>query len=132
MSESTSANGLTVLNSFDAPAPLGPYSHATIVGGLLFCTGQLPLDHDGQLIAGGPIEQARRCLENLEAVCAAAGTTLGRAARVGIYVTDLSVFAELNEVYAEAVPHRPARTTIEVSALPMGAQVEIDAVVVLR
>ena len=117
----------------DAPAAIGPYVHAVRSGGLLFCSGQIPLDpRTGDLIGNHPAEQAGRCLENLAAVCQAAGTTLGDAVRVTIYLTDMGSFAEVNEVYSsffEADP--PARVAIGVAALPRGAMVEIDAVVAL-
>ena len=115
-----------------APAAIGPYSHAVRASGeLLFCSGQIPLDPaSGELVGVSAGEQARRCLENLRAVCAAAGTTLEQAVRITIYMTNLGQFAEVNEVCAEffqADP--PARVTIGVAGLPRGAQVEIDAVV---
>jgi 2-iminobutanoate/2-iminopropanoate deaminase len=117
----------------DAPAAIGPYVHAVIAGGLLFCSGQIPLDpRTGDLIGATPADQAGRCLENLAAVCAAAGATLGDAVKVTIYVTDMNAFAAVNEVYAsffEANP--PARVAVGVAALPRGAQVEMDAVVAL-
>jgi 2-iminobutanoate/2-iminopropanoate deaminase len=116
-----------------APAAIGPYSHAVAAAGLLFCSGQIPLDPvSGELVGETPAVQARRCLENLDAVCAAAGTTLQRAVRLTIYMTDLAAFAEVNEVYASFfVDDPPARVTIGVAQLPKGAQVEIDAVVAL-
>jgi 2-iminobutanoate/2-iminopropanoate deaminase len=117
-----------------APAAIGPYSHAVRVAGeLLFCSGQIPLDPtSGELVGVSAGEQARRCLENLRAVCAAAGTTLERAVRVTIHMTNLGQFAEVNEVCAEFFPaDPPARVTIGVAGLPRGAQVEIDAVVAL-
>lgn len=114
-----------------APAAIGPYVHAIRAGGLLFCSGQIPLDaRTGDLVGTTPADQAGRCLENLAAVCAAAGTSLGNAVRVTIYTTDMSAFASINEVYGsffESSP--PARVAIGVSALPRGAQVEMDAVV---
>jgi len=115
-----------------APAAIGPYSHAVRTGGLLFCSGQIPLDAaSGEIVGASAAEQARRCLENLQAVCAAAGTSLASAVRLTVYMTDLDEFAAVNEVYAEffegADP--PARVAIGVAALPKGAQVEIDAVV---
>jgi 2-iminobutanoate/2-iminopropanoate deaminase len=97
----------------------------------LFCSGQIPLDPvTGELVGATAGEQARRCLENLQAVCRAAGSSLQRAVRVTIYMTDLGAFAEVNDVYGsffKAEP--PARVTIGVAALPKGAQVEIEAVV---
>jgi 2-iminobutanoate/2-iminopropanoate deaminase len=107
--------------------------HAVRSNGLLFCSGQIPLDpRSGDLVGATPGEQAGRCLENLAAVCQAAGATLGNAVRVTIYMTDMSAFAEVNEVYGsffESSP--PARVAIGVVALPRGAQVEMDAVVAL-
>lgn len=117
----------------DAPAAVGPYVHAVRSGDLLFCSGQVGLDpRTGELAGATAAEQAGRCLENLAAVCAAAGAKLGDAVRMTVYVTDISTFAEVNEVYGsffESSP--PARVTIGVSALPLGAKVEVDAVVAL-
>ncbi len=116
-----------------APAAIGPYSHAVRCGELLFCSGQIPLDPaSGEIVGTTPAEQARRCLENLRAVCTAAGASLGDAVRMTIYMTDLSAFTEVNEVYAEFFSSAPpARVAIGVAALPRGAQVEIDAIVAL-
>jgi 2-iminobutanoate/2-iminopropanoate deaminase len=120
------------VNAPGAPAAIGPYSHAVRAGGLLFCSGQIPLDPaGGELVGGSAAEQARRCLENLEAVCRAAGTELARAVKVTVYMTDLSAFAEVNEVYGGFFDAQapPARVAVGVTALPRGAQVEIDAIV---
>jgi 2-iminobutanoate/2-iminopropanoate deaminase len=121
------------LNAPHAPEAVGPYVHAVSAGGLLFCSGQIPLDPiSGELVGSTPAEQAGRCLENLAAVCDAAGATLGDAVRLTIYLTDMSSFASVNEVYGsffESDP--PARVTIGVAELPKGAQVEIDAVIAL-
>ena len=121
------------LNAPNAPAAVGPYVHAVRTGGLLFCSGQIPLDpSSGELVGATPGEQAGRCLENLQAVCAAAGTSLADAVRMTVYLTDMSAFAQVNEVYQsffESDP--PARVAIGVAALPKGAQVEMDAVVAL-
>jgi 2-iminobutanoate/2-iminopropanoate deaminase len=117
----------------NAPAAIGPYVHAVAAAGLLFCSGQIPLDpRTGDMVGTTAADQAGRCLENLAAVCQAAGVTLGEAVRVTIYLTDMSAFAAVNEVYAsffESSP--PARVAIGVTALPRGAQVEMDAVVAL-
>ena len=117
----------------NAPAAIGPYVHAVAAGGLLFCSGQIPLDpRTGDLVGSSAGDQAGRCLENLAAVCQAAGTSLGNAVKVTIYLTDMSAFSAVNEVYGsffESDP--PARVAIGVAALPRGAQVEMDAVVAL-
>jgi len=116
-----------------APAAIGPYSHAVAAVGLLFCSGQIPLDPvSGELVGETPAAQARRCLENLQAVCEAAGASLQRAIRLTVYMTDLAAFAEVNEVYASFFAEEPpARVAVGVAALPKGAQVEIDAIVAL-
>ena len=121
------------VTAIGAPAAIGPYSHAVRAAGLLFCSGQTPLDPDsGELVGATPAEQTDRCLRNLQAVCAAAGASLSDAVRMTLYLTDMGAFAAVNEVYGtffEADP--PARVTIGVAALPLGAQVEIDAIVAL-
>jgi len=116
-----------------APAPIGPYSQAVVTDAVLYCSGQVPLDPgSGELVEGGIAEQARRCLESLDAVCRAAGTQLSEAARIGIYLTDMSQFAQVNEVYATFFSEPfPVRTTIGVAALPKGALIEMDATVPL-
>ena len=117
----------------NAPTAVGPYSHAVRSGGFLFLSGQTPLDPaTGKLVEGGVGDQTRRCLENLQAVAQAGGASLADAVRVGIYVTDMGTFAEVNEAYATFfAADPPARSTIGVAALPLGAQVEIDAIVAL-
>ncbi len=121
------------LDAPHAPAAVGPYVHAVRAGGLMFCSGQIPLDpRTGDLVGSSAGEQAGRCLENLAAVCEAAGATLGDAVRLTVYMTDMRAFAEVNEVYGsffESDP--PARVAIGVAALPRGAMIEIDAVVAL-
>jgi 2-iminobutanoate/2-iminopropanoate deaminase len=116
-----------------APAAVGPYSHAVRSGDFLFLSGQTPLDPaTGQLVEGDVGEQTRQCLRNLEAVARAGGSSLADAVRVGIYVTDMATFKQVNEAYAEFfASDPPARSTIGVAALPLGAAVEIDAIVAL-
>lgn len=116
-----------------APAAVGPYSHAVRSGRFAFLSGQTPLDPaTGALVTGDVAEQTRQCLRNLEAVAAAAGGALRDAVRCGIYVTDMSTFGDVNAAYAEFFSDPlPARSTIGVAALPLGAQVEIDAIVAL-
>ena len=115
------------------PEAAGPYSHAVVSNGLVFCSGQTPVDPDtGQLVEGSIGDQTRRCLDNLAIVAAAAGAELSDAVRMAIYVTDIGVFKDVNEAYGayfESEP--PARTTIGVASLPLGAEVEIDAILAL-
>jgi 2-iminobutanoate/2-iminopropanoate deaminase len=123
------------LSANGAPDAIGPYSHAVITGGLLFCSGQIPLEPTtGELIDGGAGDQTRRCLDNLAAVCRAAGAELGDAVRLTVYATDLAGdWAAINEVYEGYFDAdiAPARVAVGVAALPKGARVEIDAVVAL-
>lgn len=115
----------------DAPSPIGPYSQAIVHGDLVFCSGQLGLDPTTGVLVDGAVEQARQALKNLEAVLNGAGSSLHRALKVTMYLTDLSCFSEMNKVYAEFfVPPYPARTAIQVSALPKGAAVEIDVIAI--
>jgi 2-iminobutanoate/2-iminopropanoate deaminase len=124
---------LRTISAPDAPAAIGPYSHAVVSDGHLYCSGALPLDPStGELVGGSVADEATRCLENLGAVCRAAGTSLDRAVRMTIYTTQLELFAEINEAYgAFFANHAPARVTIGVAALPKAARVEIDAIVAL-
>ena len=117
-----------------APAAIGPYSQGVRVGDLLFCSGQIPLEPTtGELVKEDVEGQARRCLQNLEAICEAAGGSLSNAVRCTVYLGDMNDFARVNEVYTEffdgADP--PARVAIAAAGLPKGADVEIDAIVAL-
>jgi reactive intermediate/imine deaminase len=115
-----------------APAAIGPYSQAVRAGGTVYLSGQIPLDPaTGELVQADIATESRRVFDNLKAVCEAAGGSLDDVARVGIYLTDLSDFAAVNAVMADyfQAPY-PARSTIQVSALPRGARVEVDAVLV--
>lgn len=124
----------TPVSTDRAPAAIGPYSQAARAGETVFLSGQIALDPDsGELVAGGIEAQARRAFANLEAVCAAAGGSLDDVVRIGLYLTDLGEFSVVNAIMAEvfAEPY-PARSTVEVSALPRGAVFEVDAVMVTR
>jgi 2-iminobutanoate/2-iminopropanoate deaminase len=121
------------VNAEGAPAAAGPYSHAVRSNGLVFLSGQTPIDPaTGKLVGGSIGDQTRRCLDNLAIVAAAAGASLENAVRMGIYVTDIGVFKDVNEAYGAYFPSDPpARSTIGVAALPLGADVEIDAVLAM-
>jgi 2-iminobutanoate/2-iminopropanoate deaminase len=123
----------TPIATDEAPEAIGPYSQAVRAGDLLFCSGQIPLDPStGELVKESAPGQARRCLENLEAVCRAAGARLGDAVRCTVYLTDMGDFASVNDVYGEFFGDEPpARVAIQAAALPRGADVEIDAIVAL-
>jgi len=114
-----------------APAPVGPYSQGVKSGGLLFASGQIPLDpQTGKIVEGGIEAQARQVIENLRAVLEAGGSSLDRVLRATVYLVDLSLFPRVNAIYAEHFRGEPApaRATVEVSALPLGSQIEIDAI----
>lgn len=121
---------LKQVHSDAAPKAIGPYSQAVVAGGFVFASGQIPLDPaTGQLVAGDIAAQTRRVLTNLEAVLAAAGTSLRKVVKATVFLTDLSHFGTVNTIYEEALGGaRPARSTVQVAALPRGAQVEIDVV----
>ncbi len=123
----------TTVTAAGAPEAAGPYSHAVAHGGVLHCSGQVPIDPGtGKLVESGPGDQTRRCLANLSVVCAAAGTSLDRALMVTVFTTDLSAGAEINAAYVETFDSDPpARAMVEVAGLPLGAAVEIAAVVAL-
>lgn len=114
----------------EAPKAIGPYSQAIAVDGWLYTSGQIPIDPaSGELVDGDFSAQARRVLENLGAVLAAAGCSFADVAKATVYLTDLADFTELNALYAEAMgEHRPARSTVQVAALPKGARIEVDLV----
>lgn len=126
-----------VVNSEDAPTAVGAYSHGVVSGGLLFCSGQVPLDPETGELAGGDVgAQTRRCLESLARICESAGARIADAVRVTLYLTDLhGDWGEANDAYGEFFASLggdpPARVAIGVSALPKGARLEVDAVVAL-
>ena len=123
-----------VIHSEKAPKAIGPYSQAIAVssGRMVFLSGQIPLDPaTGEIIAGDVSAQTQQVMLNLEAVLAAAGCTFANVVRCGIFLTDLADFGKVNEIYGRYFPvHPPARATVQVSALPRGAKVEIDCIAV--
>ncbi len=114
-----------------APAAIGPYSQGVVANGLLFTAGQIALDPaTGQVVQGDVVAQTRRVLANLEAILEAAGATWVDVVKTTVYLFDMNDFPVVNEAYAAAIGSaRPARSTVQVSALPRGVLVEIDAVV---
>jgi reactive intermediate/imine deaminase len=123
----------TPISTPDAPGAIGTYSQAVKAGSTVYLSGQIPLDpRTMELVAGDVEAQVRRVFDNLRAVARAAGGDLGHAVKVNVYLTDLGNFQTVNKVMAEyfAEPY-PARAAVGVAALPRGAAVEIDAVLVL-
>ena len=123
-----------IINTADAPAAIGTYSQAVSVGNLVFISGQIPLDPVSMDVVDGQFKvQAIRVFENLKAVAAASGGSLSDAVKLTVYLSDLSNFPLLNEVMGDYMTEPyPARAAIEVSALPKGVMVEIDAILVLN
>lgn len=119
-----------VIHSDAAPRAIGPYSQAIRVDALVYTAGQIGIDPAvGKLIEGGVAEQTRQALANVKAIVEAAGTSLDRVIKTTVFMSDLGQFAAMNAVYAEFFPtNPPARSTVQVAALPLGALVEIEAV----
>jgi len=122
----------TAITTTKAPAAVGPYSQAVRIGGLVFTAGQIPLDPaTGTMVSKSIEAQTRQVLSNVSAVLEAAGSGLDRLVKMTVFMTDLGQFAEMNAVYAEFFPDAPpARSAVEVSALPLGAMIEMEAVAV--
>ena len=127
-----SSKGLEAVETKAAPAPVGPYNQAVKAGGMLFCSGQIPLDpNTGVMVGDGDVEaETRQVLSNLESVLKAAGCTPQQVVRTTVFLTDLADFARVNAIYAEMFGQgvAPARACVQVAALPKGAKVEIDCI----
>lgn len=119
-----------VVATSDAPGAIGPYSQAIVADGVVYTSGQIPIDPaTGEFVAGGTAEQTERVLRNLAAVLEAAGSSLARVVKTTVFLADMSDFAEMNEVYAQHFTHEPpARSTVQAARLPRDARVEIEAV----
>jgi 2-iminobutanoate/2-iminopropanoate deaminase len=120
-----------IINTNNAPAPIGPYNQAVKSGTLIYTSGQIPIDpQTGNLVSGGIREQTIQTLENLKAVIEAAGSTLGKVLKTTVFLADMADFPEMNALYAEyfGEDNAPTRSTIQVAALPKGALVEIEAI----
>jgi 2-iminobutanoate/2-iminopropanoate deaminase len=121
-----------IISTQDAPAALGPYSQAVRAGSTIYCAGQIPLDpKSGQIVSGGIEVQTKRVLDNIRAVLKTEGLTFDHVVKTTIFLTDLADFQAVNEVYGSYFKQAPpARSTIQVAALPKGASVEIEAIAV--
>ncbi|HAX44152.1 MAG: RidA family protein [Bryobacteraceae bacterium] len=121
-----------IISTPNAPAAIGPYSQAVRWNGLVFCSGQIPLDPaTGELVEGGVTKQTSRVLDNLKAVLEASGSSLGQVLKTTVFMKDLSEFAAMNEVYSHYFGENPpARATVEASRLPRDVRVEIECIAV--
>ncbi len=119
-----------VIQTPNAPKAIGPYSQAIVVGGWVFCSGQIPIDPaTGEVVEGGIEAQTHRVLQNLKAVLEAAGSSLEKVVKTTVFLQDIDDFALMNNVYASYFPHDPpARSTVEVARLPRGVLVEIECI----
>ena len=119
-----------IVSTDKAPKAIGPYSQAVKHNGLIFLSGQIPLDAaTGQLVEGGIVEQTVRVLENMKAVLEAAGSSLAQVLKTTVFLKDMGEFAQMNEVYAHYFPNNPpARSTVEAARLPRDVRVEIDCI----
>lgn len=119
----------TVIHTEYAPAAVGPYSQAIVAGNLVFTAGQTGMDPETKTLAEGIKEQTRRTIQNIAAILEVAGTGLDRVIKTTVFLQDMNDFAAMNEVYAEFFPeNQPARSTVQVAKLPLGALVEIETI----
>ena len=122
---------ITLIQTPNAPAAIGPYSQAIVSNGLVFTSGQIPLRPDGSLENGDIVAQAKQVLQNLRAVLEAAGSGMANVLKTTVFLSDLSHFSTVNEIYTEAFGgHCPARSCVEVAALPRGVAIEIEAIAI--
>ncbi|MDR3135801.1 MAG: RidA family protein [Deltaproteobacteria bacterium] len=118
-----------IISTDNAPTAIGPYSQAVITGNLVFVSGQLPIDPATGVMSTKVVEQARQSLDNVEAILESVGSSLAKVVKVVIFMTDLSNFVSVNDVYSTFFSKDyPARSTVQVAALPKGAQIEIEAI----
>lgn len=124
---------MKIIQTPNAPAAIGPYSQAIVVGDLLFTSGQIPLGADGTLNNGDIVVQTTQVLANLKAVIEAAGANLNKVIKTTVYLKNLDDFCAMNDIYAETFgSHAPARSTVQVAKLPRDVLVEIEAIVSLK
>lgn len=125
---------MKIISTANAPAAVGPYSQAIQAGDFLYLSGQIPLvPETGLLVSESISEQSEQVMKNLRAVCEAAGGSLHKIVKCTVFMTDLAQFQTMNEIYARHfADHKPARSTIQVAALPRGASVEIEAIMYLK
>lgn len=123
---------MQTINTPDAPEAIGPYAQAVETGGMIYCSGQIPVNPaNGKIEVAGAAEQTMRVLLNLRAVLEAAGSGLDKVVKTTVYLTDIGDFPVMNKVYGEMFAgHRPARSTVQVARLPKSSKVEIEAIAV--
>ncbi len=130
METTSSSTSLETISTDKAPAAIGPYAQAIVTGGLVYTSGQIPLDPGTmEVVPGGITEQADRVMASLAAVLEASGASMGQVVKTTCFVTDLADFAAFNEVYGRHFgDHKPARSTVQVAALPRGVRLEVECI----
>ncbi|MWV61468.1 deaminase [Helicobacter saguini] len=123
---------MEIISTNDAPQAIGPYSQAIAIDKLIFTSGQIPLLPNGDFLLGDIKEQTKQVCENLRAVLIAAGSDLEHVIKTNVYLSDMSLFAEFNEVYGGYFAHKPARSTVAVKELPRGSKVEVECVAIRK
>ncbi|KAK7894690.1 hypothetical protein LTR67_005429 [Exophiala xenobiotica] len=121
---------LTPVFTKDACPPAGPYSQAIKAAAQVFCAGQIPADSTGKLVEGSIAEKTEQCIKNLKAILTEAGSGIPKVVKVGVFLSDMKHFAEMNGEYEKWFTHKPARTCVAVRELPKGVDVEIEAIAV--
>ena len=120
---------MDLITASEAPAAIGPYSHAVVRNGLAYCSGALPLDPESMTLVEGIEAQSEQVLKNMAAVLSAAGSSLDQVIKTTIFLANMADFPVVNGIYAEAFgDHKPARSTVQVAALPLGASIEIECI----
>ena len=120
---------MKVVNTSKAPEALGPYSHATVINGLVFTSGQIPLNLDGEIVSDDVKAQTKQVLENVKVVLNEAGSSIDSVIKATIFIADMNEFQNINEVYGEYfAKHQPARSCVEVARLPKDVKVEIEVI----
>ena len=120
---------MKVVNTSKAPEALGPYSHATVINGLVFTSGQIPLNLDGEIVSDDVKAQTKQVLENIKVVLDEAGSDIDSVIKATIFIADMNEFQNINEVYGEYfAEHQPARSCVEVARLPKDVKVEIEVI----
>ncbi|CAN8099543.1 unnamed protein product [Discula destructiva] len=112
----------------DAPAALGPYSQAIKTPSAIYCSGQIPLDSEGNFVQGTIQDKTGQCIKNLKAVLTAAGSSIEKVVKVNIFLADMNSFVDMNEEYAKWFVHKPARSCVAVKTLPKNVDVEIECI----
>ena len=120
---------MDLITASEAPAAIGPYSHAVVRNGLAYCSGVLPLDPESMTLVEGIEAQSEQVLKNMAAVLSASGSSLAQVVKTTIFLANMADFPVVNGIYAEAFgDHKPARSTVQVAALPLGASIEIECI----